>query len=87
MKHGHLPPAEAFHSISSTIMMTLEYPLSDLSLKQGECHELMNPIFDTALPMSEICHKFPQLWVYASKDVLGLGFANLYVTKGSAKVE
>ena len=76
-----------FHTIPTTIMKSLEYPLAALSLTQAECNKLVRPIFNAALPQSKICRNFPHALIYGTKDVLGFNFNDLYIPQGAAKVK
>ena len=86
-KKGYLPVHKIFASISTTILKTLQYPLLALSLTRKQCDQLVHPIYETALPKSHICREFPQGLLYASKDVLGLDFPDMYVLQGILKVD
>ena len=83
---GYIPTADAFHSISTRIMKTLEYPLCATTFTRKECNQLVKPIHDAAFPKAKLCRTLPHAIRYGSTDTLGLGLDNLYVTQGIDKV-
>ena len=50
IQSGSIPPKDAFHSISTTIMKTLEYPICATTFTRIECNKLVKPIHDAAFP-------------------------------------
>ena len=86
IRTGIIPTVDAFRSISSTIMKTLEYTTCATTFSRKECAKLVKPIHDAALPKSHICRTIPNAIRYGSKDALGLGLDDLYVNQGVEKV-
>ena len=50
VRTGKLNKAAAFLSLNSTILRSLDYPLMTTSLSHKDCHDIMQPVFQTALP-------------------------------------
>ena len=50
IRTGSIPPQDAFHSISTNIMKTLEYPLCATTFTREECNKLVKPIHDSTFP-------------------------------------
>ena len=71
IRTGTIPPSNAFQSISSTIMKTLEYPLCATTFTRKECNSLVKPIHDAALPKARICRTIPHAIKYGTQDALG----------------
>ena len=86
IRSGNIPPQDAFQSISTRIMKTLEYPLCATTFTRSECNNLVKPIHDAAFPKAHICRTIPHAIRYGSIDTLGLGLDDLYVTQGIDKV-
>ena len=86
IRSGIIPPKDAFDSISTTIMKTLQYPACATTFTRQECASLTKLIHDTALPKAHICRAIPNAIRYGTKDVLGLGLDDYYVNQGIDKV-
>ena len=56
---GIITPRDAFHSIFTTIMKSLEYPICVATFTRKECNKLVKPIFNVALPKAYICRTIP----------------------------
>lgn len=86
IRSGNVPSHDAFNSIASTIMKTLEYPLCATTYTRRECANLVKPIHDTALPKARICQTISKDIIYGNREALGLGLDNVYISQGIDKV-
>ena len=86
IKLGHIPPNTVFSSISSRIMKTLEYSAITNTFTQQECNKLVQPIHDAVFPHARICRTISYDIRYGSKDALGLGLQDLYLSQGIDKL-
>ena len=60
-------------------MKTLQYLVYTLLFTRKEFNKIMLPVLNKVLVKSKIGNKFPQNLIYSSKEVLGLGFEDLYI--------
>ena len=67
-------------------MKTLEYPLCATTLTRQECNRLVKSIHDAAFPKAHLCRTIPHDIRYGSKDALGLGLDDLYISQGLDKI-
>lgn len=57
---------EAWYTLTSTIMNTIEYPLTATSFSRKEVDHIMRPVLKAALPMCGIQRRMPRALVYGS---------------------
>jgi exonuclease III len=76
-----LHPAEAWYSLTATILRTLEYPLVATTLTRTQCKEILKPILKTALPLCKIQRRMPRALVHGSFRTRGLNIPDLYWTQ------
>ena len=62
---GHLEREEAWRALTSTILKSLEYPLTATTLTQQETTKIFAPIRKAALPLSGIVRTFPAAIAHA----------------------
>ena len=70
----------------STIMKTIEYLLITTTFSSEEINRMIKPIYDIVLPKSKIYRNLPHTLRYGSKDSVGLGLHNIYLTQKIEKV-
>ena len=83
---GHLQPHEAWISLTTMVMKSLEYGLPALTLTEAECTELMWKILKTYLPKSKINQYIKRDVLYGGIGKQGLGLRNLFLTQGVSHV-
>lgn len=86
VKTGHIPANDAFNSISTTIMKSLEYSAAATTFTQQECNKLVRPIHDATFPHAKICRTLSYDIRYGAKEDLGLGLHDLFTTQGVDKL-
>ncbi len=72
---------EAWYSLNSTIMNTIEYPLTATTFSQEEIDTIMKPILQTILPMCGVQRNMPRKLVYGTLRGRGLNIHNPYWTQ------
>ena len=75
---GFLTKEEAWHSLHSTVMKTLEYPMEAMSLTRQQWDYIMAPILKVALPRSGIVRTFPRDVLYGPNKSTGMGMMHPY---------
>ena len=83
---GHLSTAEAWFSLTHTVMKALEYPLTATTLSRAQCDSLMATLLKTALPRLHIAMSFPKLARFGPRKYHGLGIPHLWTTQGLDKL-
>ena len=63
--------------MSTTIVKTLEHPLSTTAFSKKEYNRLVKSIHDLDLVKTGICRRFPNAVKHGPKSIMGLGFTNL----------
>ena len=71
-----ISPTEAWYSVNSTIMKTIEYPLMATCICRKDMQDIMRPILQAALPKAKIQKHFPRKLVYGSLGSEGFGLRN-----------
>jgi hypothetical protein len=87
IRTGFVTRDEAWYSLKSTIMKTLEYPMEAISLTEKEWNYIMAPVLKTVLPKSGIVRTFPRDVLYAPEEQSGLGLTHPYYTQNFKKME
>ena len=75
---GHLSRNDARRALSTTIMKSIEYGLSALTLSQDDCKTIMKPILDAGLTNMGVCRNFPRGVAYGPTEEGGLGIHDIY---------
>jgi hypothetical protein len=78
IRTGFVSREEAWHSLNTTIMKTLEYPMEALSMTQKQWDYVMSSIIRSVLPKSGIARTFPHAILYALASFTGLGLIHPY---------
>ena len=78
---GHLQREEAWRALNSTILKSLEYPLTATTLTEQETTKIFSPIRQVALPASGIVRTFPSAIAHAPHKYQGLAIPDLYATQ------
>lgn len=78
---GHLQREEVWRALNSTIIKSLEYPLTATTLTAEETQSIFAPIRQAALPKSGIVRTFPRDIVHAPTQYQGLGIPCLFATQ------
>jgi hypothetical protein len=73
MRTGYLSRNDAWYAINTTIMKTLEYPMTATTIGEKEWEEIMVPLLDTGLPRSGMSSKFPRDVLFGPTTVQGFG--------------
>ena len=72
---------EAWYCLNSTIMNTLEYPLTATSFSKSQLDKLMRPLLRAALPLCGIQRRMPRALVYGTLRSQGLTLRHPYHTQ------
>ena len=72
--------------MNSTILKSLLYPLSALTLTEKQCNHIMAPVICTGLNQLHVSSKIPRKIVYGNDSEFGLGVTNLYHHQGTERV-
>jgi hypothetical protein len=83
---GHLSAKDVRLALDTTVIKSLEYPLTALTLSEKQCKTIMAPILAVALPKTKVSRTFPRDVVYGPKSLMGLGLNNLYYVQGSKHI-
>ena len=81
VRTGFLTRDEAWHSLKSTIVKTLEYPMEAISLTKDQWDYIMAPILKAILPRSGIVRTFPRDILYGPDQFSGMGLMHPYYTQ------
>jgi hypothetical protein len=73
--------------MTTTILLTLHYPLPATTLTLKQCDAIMTPILQAGMPSSGIVRTFPHALVYGSIEYQGLGVPNLFTSQGISPIE
>ena len=87
IRSTHIPPSLAWLSVSSGISMALKYPLTATNLTTKDCHAIMRPFLDLALPAMGIPRRMPHAIVFAPKSYLGYGIFDLWIHQGVDQIK
>jgi hypothetical protein len=79
---AHLPNHLVRQSMMTTIMKTLEFPLSVTCFTKNQSEALMKPILKAGLSCSGIVNNIPRELVYGTVSRQGLGYRHLYTESG-----
>jgi hypothetical protein len=82
----HLPRHLTWLAWRTTILKTMEYPLSTTTLTERQCGKLTSVIAAAALPWSGIMRTFPRRLLHAPLKAGGLDIPNLYVKQGISHI-
>jgi hypothetical protein len=82
-----LPRRLTTQALLTTILKTLEYPLAVTTLTSSQCHNIMQPLLQSALPRMGIMRSFPRVLAYASHTYNGLAIPNLFWLQGFYHIE
>jgi len=72
---------------NTTIYKTIEYPLLISTFSEIKCKRLIKPVHNLALARARIYRRIPNTIKYRPRNMLGLGFHNIYHTQGIEKIE
>jgi hypothetical protein len=72
MKTGYLKRPEMWLSLTSTIWMSLEYPLNATTLSKAQCEAIMAPALTVGLNGLGICQNLPRKLVHGPVEKQGL---------------
>ena len=73
MRTGYLSRNDAWYAINTTIMKTLEYPMTATTISEAEWESIMVPLLQTGLPCAGISSKFPRDVLYGPSTFQGFG--------------
>jgi hypothetical protein len=86
MRSGHLPCHLTWLAWRSTILKTLEYPLTTATLSKTQCNKLTSVLSQAALPKVGILWSFPCALLHAPSRFAGLDVPNFYVEQGVSHI-
>jgi hypothetical protein len=73
MRTGYLSKNDAWYAINTTIMKTLEYPMTATTIGEKDWESIMVPLLKAGLPRAGISSKFPRDILYGPTTVQGFG--------------
>ena len=86
VRTNHVTPQNALLSINTTIMSTLKYPASAMSLTKKEWQDITSPIHKVGLQAAGFCNKLPKAIRHGTDNNLGLNIPCMYLTQGIMKI-
>ena len=84
---GSLLHHEAWTTLNTTILKSLEYPLAATSLSKTDLRGVVAPALTAGLQASGLSHSFPRAILYAPATAQGLGVQNLFHTQNIRHVK
>ncbi|CAJ1956983.1 unnamed protein product [Cylindrotheca closterium] len=84
---GHLHKYDVIPLIKSTVMKSLEYPMTQLTLEAATWVDIMSPVLQVCLPKAGICRSFLRDMVLAPLKFQGLGIPHLFGSQVSKHIE
>ena len=87
VRSGHLSTSDAWLSLTTTVMKTLEYPLAALTLTKEECDSIMQPLLREGLPKIGLGRTFPRDVIHAPEAYQGIGLRPLFFTMSTRHVK
>ena len=87
VKSARLDHETTWTALKTTIIKSIEYPLTATSLTKGDCITIMDPILKAALPRSNIVNNFARAILYGPVQYQGMGLHDPYVTQGIRHVK
>ena len=73
MRTGFLSKNDAWYAINTTIMKTLEYPMTATTISENEWEEIMKPLLKAGLPRAGFVKTFPRDVLFGPTTFQGLG--------------
>lgn len=87
LKTSKMGRHEVWLSLTATILKTIEYPLTAITISSDDCKRLMAPLLSTSLPAMGFVATFPRDMVYGNPNEYGLGIHDPHVTQGLLKLD
>ena len=87
IRTGFISRDDAVVALHSTIMKSLEYPMTAVTLTKKEWDYIMAPLLQVALPKMGYVRSFPCDIVYAPKALLCIGTMHPWVNQELAHIE
>ncbi|CAJ1967531.1 unnamed protein product [Cylindrotheca closterium] len=87
VRSGHLHKYDVIPLIKSTVMKSLEYPMTLLTLEAATWVDIMSPVLQVCLPKAGICRSFPPDMVLAPLKFQGLGIPHPFGSQVSKHIE
>ena len=84
---GHINKHEAWVSLNSITMKTLEYMLPAMTITEEEYREIMSPVLAQFLPKMGINRNIKRDILYATSAVQGFNLRNPYISQGVEHVK
>jgi hypothetical protein len=73
MRTGYLSRNDAWYAINTTIMKTLEYPMTATTISEKDWEDIMVPLLAAGLPRAGIASKFPRDVLFGPTTAQGFG--------------
>ena len=86
IRSGYVTKAEAWISLNTMALKSLEYPLPALTLSETECTSIMWPVLKQFLPKSGINRTIKRDVLYGPSSAQGLQITNLYLSQGISHI-
>ena len=83
----HIRREDAWRALNTTIMKSLEYTLTALTLSEQDCRRIEAPLRKYAFPQAGIGRTFPHAVVNGPSGCHGLGFRRLFYKWGEKHIE
>ena len=78
---------EVVLALMTAIIRTWLYPLQSTTFSPPDCEDIMKPLYSELLPKIGANRKFPKVFHYAPKALMGLGLPNMYTMQGTAQIK
>jgi hypothetical protein len=73
MRTGYLRKNDAWYAINTTIMKTLEYPMTATTISEADWESIMVPLLTAGLPRAGMASKFPRDILCGPATIQGFG--------------
>ena len=87
IRSRHVQRHDAWASLHTKIMKSIEYPLPATTLAQTKCNKIMSIILQAALPKLGICQHMNRDAVYIPTTIQGLGIRHPYSTQHTGNIQ
>ena len=79
LRTAHIRTPDAWYCVNSTILKSIEYPLTMTTFTKEECNSIMAPILKAILPAVRVQRNLPRVLVYAPLRYQGLGIQDPWI--------
>jgi hypothetical protein len=73
--------------LTSGMSMALRYPLTATNLTKQDCHQIMKPFLDIALPAMGLPRSMPHAVLFAPSEYMGYGLLNIWLQQAIDQIQ